>query len=157
MPRYEDNRNRDEVIRNKDPWRRVDQEKVDRNFSNNETTEYSGYYGDANAYRDPDAPSRSQGPVTRSEYEYLRRDSFYGKGPKGWKREDSNIKEEVCERLYRSYDVDASEIAVEVSAGIVYLRGVVEDRPSKREAERCAEKTPGVVDVLNELRIGRLS
>lgn len=80
---------------------------------------------------------------------------FHGKGPKGWKRSDDRIKEEVCESLYRDSEVDASGIEVQVKDSCVYLKGSVDSRDQKRAAERCVENLSGVEDVQNELRVSR--
>ena len=74
---------------------------------------------------------------------------------KGWRPSDEKIKEEVCETLYQNPDFDASEIEVSVEEGCVSLIGYVEDRETKRLAERLIENIVGVHDVLNELRIDR--
>jgi hypothetical protein len=78
---------------------------------------------------------------------------FSGIGPKGYKRSDDRIREEVCETLYRSPRVDASDIEVTVKEGCVSLKGTVDNRDAKREAESCIENLPGVEDVFNELRV----
>jgi osmotically-inducible protein OsmY len=80
---------------------------------------------------------------------------YVGMGPSGYRRSDERISEEVCERLTRHADVDASDIEVEVKESEVVLRGIVEDRRTKRIAEDLAESTSGVSDVRNELRIRR--
>ena len=77
----------------------------------------------------------------------------YGKGPKGWKRSDERIRDEVCEALNDSYSVDASDIDVSVKEGLVTLAGTVDARGVKLDAERCAERVRGVLDVRNELRV----
>lgn len=79
----------------------------------------------------------------------------YGKGPKGWKRSDERIKENVCEALYRYPHVDASDIEVTVKDACVYLRGTVESREVKKTTENCVEHLSGVEDVQNELKIKR--
>jgi hypothetical protein len=76
-----------------------------------------------------------------------------GKGPKGWKRNDERILEDVNESLYRSHEVDASDIEVKVQNGLVTLTGFVDSRFEKREAELCAEHVNGVHDIQNELQI----
>jgi hypothetical protein len=78
---------------------------------------------------------------------------FSGVGPKGYKRSDERIYEEVCEALYRNPLVDASDIEVKVSEGIVTLSGAVDGRNAKREAESCIENLAGVEDIQNELRL----
>ena len=81
---------------------------------------------------------------------------FSGKGPKGWKRSDERIKEDVNEALFKSYEVDATDIEVDVKDGVVYLRGSVHVRGDKREAEDCVENIHGVVDVQNQLSFYRV-
>lgn len=76
-----------------------------------------------------------------------------GKGPKGYQKSDTNILEDVCEALYISPLVDASEVEVSVSEGIVYLRGVIENRRMKKDAQNVVERVPGVMDVQNVLKI----
>jgi osmotically-inducible protein OsmY len=78
---------------------------------------------------------------------------FYGKGPKGYRRADERIQEEVCEALTQNADVDASNIEVEVKDGVVTLSGTVDSRKTKVLAEGCIERLPGVKDVLNLLKI----
>lgn len=79
--------------------------------------------------------------------------NFFGKGPKGFKRSDERIQEEVCEALFRDPSVDASEIEVSVQEGEVTLSGTVTERQMKRMAEDCAESISGVKDVRNEIRV----
>lgn len=79
----------------------------------------------------------------------------FGKGPKGWKRSDERIREEVNEMLMRDRHVDASDIEVSVKDGLVILKGTVLDRQMKREAELCIEDIHGVSDVRNELTFGK--
>jgi hypothetical protein len=76
-----------------------------------------------------------------------------GKGPRGYKRSDSSIYEDVCETLALSPNVDASEIEVTVQDACVYLKGTVADRGTKRAAELEIENISGVQDVQNMLRI----
>lgn len=80
---------------------------------------------------------------------------YSGKGPKGYKRSDDQICEEANQRLERNGDVDASEIEVSCNAGTLTLRGKVEDRRAKREAEDCVDDIYGVQDVMNELKVDR--
>lgn len=79
--------------------------------------------------------------------------SFYGKGPKNFKRSDDRIREEVSEALFHDHAVDASEIEVQVNDGEVTLSGTVSERRMKRLAEDCVERVSGVKDVRNEIRI----
>lgn len=79
--------------------------------------------------------------------------SFFGRGPKGYKRSDARIYEDVCDALTRHPDIDAGDIEVEVHDGQVYLRGRVESRLMKRMAEDAVDFYPGVIDVHNELTV----
>jgi len=78
-----------------------------------------------------------------------------GKGPKGYKRSDDRIREDVCDRLSDDDELDASEIAVSVKEGEVTLEGSVSDRRSKQRAEDLAESVGGVRDVNNKLRTNK--
>lgn len=78
---------------------------------------------------------------------------FFGKGPKGYKRSDERIREEVCETLSRHPRIDASDIEVKVEDACVTLSGGVESREMKRAAEMAIENISGVDDVKNELRM----
>lgn len=80
------------------------------------------------------------------------RGRFTGLGPKGYQRSDERIREDVSEELWQSGEIDASEVAVEVTNGVVTLDGEVEDRDQKRLAEDIAEAAPGVRDVRNNLK-----
>lgn len=77
--------------------------------------------------------------------------SHFGKGPKGYKRADDAIFEDVCSTLFLSADVDASDIEVEVKDGVIFLRGSVSDRETKKMAEFEIENISGVKDVQNYL------
>ena len=76
-----------------------------------------------------------------------------GKGPLGYQRSDDRIRELVCEVLAEDDQVDATQIEVTVSDGIVTLSGAVPDRPTKRMAEDCVDRVWGVRDVHNQLEI----
>ena len=76
-----------------------------------------------------------------------------GRGPQGYERSDQAILEDVCERLTRHGEVDASDITVRCEQREVTLEGTVEDRRAKRLAEDTAESVFGVRDVQNRLRI----
>lgn len=75
-----------------------------------------------------------------------------GIGPKGYKREDVRIYEELCERLTRDH-MDASGIEVSVSDAEVTLRGTVPDLESKYRAEHLAESVRGILEIVNLVRV----
>jgi hypothetical protein len=81
-------------------------------------------------------------------------EDYSGRGPKGYRRSDERIREDVCERLTEHPGIDASDIEVEVKEREVTLNGNVPDRRMKRLAEDIAESVGGVVDIHNFLRIG---
>ena len=83
--------------------------------------------------------------------------SHAGRGPKGWKRSDERIRDDVSEQLERHHEIDASDIEVRVENGEVTLTGSVEDRRAKRMAEDIAESVPGVSEVQNQIRVKRES
>jgi BON domain len=74
-----------------------------------------------------------------------------GLGPRGWRRPDARIEEDVNEALTRDPDLDATDIEVRVEDGEVTLSGAVRDRSAKRRAEDDAEVCSGVRDVHNRL------
>ena len=76
-----------------------------------------------------------------------------GRGPRGYVRSDERIYEQICELLTIDRYVDATDIEVSVTEGIVTLTGTVENRAEKRLAEDCVDTVPGVRDVNNNLRI----
>ncbi|HEX3530307.1 MAG TPA: BON domain-containing protein [Thermoanaerobaculia bacterium] len=80
---------------------------------------------------------------------------FSGRGPRGYRRSDERIHEDVCDRLTAHGEVDATDIEVKVESGEVTLSGTVPDRRTKRLAEGIVDGVRGVVDVHNQLRLSR--
>ena len=78
-----------------------------------------------------------------------------GRGPKGYRRSDERIQEEINEQLMRHPNIDPSEVTVQVQNGEVTLTSTVDDRQSKRLAEDIAESCSGVSEVHNQLRVQR--
>ena len=110
--------------------------------------EESQRYGESGRY-----PGGGYVPLTYSSAIIVGR--FYGRGPKGYRRSDDRIREDVSEELYRHPEIDASEIEVQVQNGEVTLNGKVEDRHQKRLAEDIVERSSGVTDVHNRLKVDR--
>ena len=79
--------------------------------------------------------------------------NYAGRGPKGYRRSDDRIREDVCDRLTDDWHIDASEMEVAVQNGEVMLSGTVQSRDEKRRAEDLAERIAGVRDVHNNLRV----
>jgi len=82
------------------------------------------------------------------------RGQFFGKGPKGYKRSDERIREELSERLSEGF-IDASDIEINVANGEITLTGTVTERRAKHIVEEIAENLQGVQEVHNQLRVKR--
>ena len=80
-----------------------------------------------------------------------------GRGPKGYRRSDERIKEDVNDRLSDDYYLDASDVEVAVENTEVTLTGTVNNRNDKRRAEDLAESVSGVTNVENRLRVKQYS
>ena len=80
---------------------------------------------------------------------------YAGRGPKNYQRSDDRIQEEICDCMTDDARLDASDIEVQVSSGVVTLIGTVTSRDQKRRAEDVAERVSGVKDVTNQLRVSR--
>jgi HSP20 family molecular chaperone IbpA len=81
------------------------------------------------------------------------RGRYSGVGPKNYRRTDSRVEEEVCERLMEHPEIDASNIEVKVSNGEVTLSGTVNNRTMKHAAEDILDSISGVRDVNNQIRV----
>jgi osmotically-inducible protein OsmY len=79
--------------------------------------------------------------------------SHRGRGPKGYKRSDDRIREDINDRLSDDPWVDASDIEVSVNNGEVTLSGHVPERGAKRRTEDLVESVSGVTHVENRLRV----
>ncbi len=94
------------------------------------------------------------GPANLSDSEEQYQTGIYtGKGPRNYSRSDERIYEEICERMTRHGQLDASNITVEVKNGEVTLDGSVTGRWAKRLAEDISDSVYGVNDVHNLLRL----
>lgn len=86
----------------------------------------------------------------RSQYA---RGPHRGVGPRGYRRSDERIKEDVCQCLTDDPYIDASNVEVQVNDREVLLSGSVTTRMQKRHAEDLIESLPGVRDVINGLKV----
>jgi len=77
----------------------------------------------------------------------------YGRGPKGYKRSNERIQEDLCERMTHHGYLNAEDIELEVNNGQVVLKGTVASRQEKRLAEDIAESVSGVSQVMNQLQV----
>jgi hypothetical protein len=111
----------------------------DRDWLDRASDEVSSWFGDDQAER-------------RRRMDKMRDKNFRGRGPKGYRRSDERIREDVNDRLTDHQYLDASDIDVSVKEGEVTLSGKVFDRADKRLAEDVAESVTGVKNVQNNLR-----
>lgn len=79
----------------------------------------------------------------------------YPRGPKGYKRSDERIREDVCDRIARTPSIDSSDVEVSVTGGEVTLTGTVPLRSMKWELEQLAESVFGVLEVNVQLKVRR--
>ena len=68
-------------------------------------------------------------------------------------RSDSDIKRDVEEELLFDPDIDATDIGVAVTNGVVTLAGFVKSYAEKFEAEAAAKRVAGVVGLANDLEV----
>lgn len=106
------------------------------------------YYDPDQRYRAMAEPSGNYRPSDGDVDEGHR-----GKGPRGYKRSDERILDDVCDALTNDRNVDATDIEVAVQQGEVTLSGYVAGRRSRRDAEAIAEHVVGVKYVQNNLRV----
>jgi hypothetical protein len=99
--------------------------------------------------------TREFGPYRRESLGERESTGYAGRGPKGYRRSDERIREDLSDRLTADPGIDASEISISVQQGEVTLEGTVSERAMKRAAEDLAEEISGVRDVNNRLRVER--
>lgn len=78
-----------------------------------------------------------------------------GRGPKGYRRSDERIRDDVNDRLTDDAWLDAQGVEVMVQDAEVTLTGTVRSREDKKRAEAIAETVSGVDHVQNNLRVDR--
>jgi hypothetical protein len=76
-------------------------------------------------------------------------------GPKGYRRSDERILEDICEALIAATHLDASDVSVDVKEGVVILEGIVPERRMKHAIEDITASSRGVTDVQNRIRVVR--
>ncbi|MBX5463790.1 MAG: BON domain-containing protein [Steroidobacteraceae bacterium] len=77
------------------------------------------------------------------------------RGPKGYRRSDERILEEIYLQLLRAPHIDSSDVSVEVHEGGATLTGTVPERRMKHAVEDAAYHTWGVEHVDNRIRVRR--
>jgi osmotically-inducible protein OsmY len=76
-------------------------------------------------------------------------------GPRGRRKSDESLRQEIREILNADPEVEATDIEVEVEGGAVTLRGAVVDSDARLLAEELVESLVGVREVHNRLRVER--
>jgi len=123
---------------------------------------YSGGFGQNSGYGTSGSGNQTYGSQSGSSNQSQSRwgsdssSSFgnhSGKGPKGYKRSDERIKEEISDLLTSHHEVDPSEVEIKVSNCDVTLTGTVNSRYEKRMIEDLVQQIQGVSDVTNQLRV----
>jgi hypothetical protein len=74
-------------------------------------------------------------------------------GPKGYRRRDERIREDVNETLRRDPHLNAEHIEVDVAEGVVTLSGHVPNRWMKHRAEDNIWDLLGIREVKNQLYV----
>jgi osmotically-inducible protein OsmY len=132
---------------NRSDWRerdrsREEREDPDRGLLDRISDTLASWFGDEDAER-------------RRRMDETQNRQHRGRGPRGYKRSDDRIKEDVNDRLSDHPYLDASDIEVEVVEAEVILTGNVDNRRDKRLAEDLAEAVSGVNNVENRIRVRR--
>jgi hypothetical protein len=82
--------------------------------------------------------------------------SHFESGPRGYRRNDGAVYDDVCETLRMSSAIDARDLSVEVKDGTVFLKGSIRDGEMKKLAEAIIENISGVFDVRNLLTLKKI-
>jgi hypothetical protein len=112
--------------------------------------DYGGWYGRGTGRTDQSGGEDGFGVLGRTMG--LGHGGHRGRGPRGYRRSDERIREDVNDRLADDPRLDASEIEVRVENGEVTLDGTVDSREARRRAEDLADSVSGVSYVQNNLR-----
>ncbi len=94
------------------------------------------------------------GPGGSADYDFEPGD-HRGRGPKAYRRSDARLKEDINECLTSDPAIDATDISIECTDGIVTMTGLVDERAMKYRAEDLIASCAGVRDVANRLTVRR--
>jgi len=122
---------------------RYQQRPIESEYSDESSVGYEGQYG----------RGYSRGGGSRSGVLRIGGGRQYARGPKGYQRSDERLKEDISERLMEAYDIDSSEVTVEVQGAKVILEGTVPSRHMKHTIEDLVDACPGVQDIENKVRV----
>ena len=76
-----------------------------------------------------------------------------GKGPRAYRRTDSDVLAVICEHMTDDPTLDATDIEVRVRDAVVTLDGTVPTRRARRRAEEICDSVSGVRDIVNGLQV----
>ena len=114
----------------------------ERGFFERAGDEIKSWFGDDEAER-------------RRRADEMRQGRYAGRGPRGYRRSDERIREDINDQLTEDWYVDPTDVEVTVKNGMVTLTGHVDNRFEKRRVEDISESVSGVTDVSNQLRVER--
>jgi osmotically-inducible protein OsmY len=126
-----------------------------RDYNRNYGREYARNYDQGNRWNYDPGYENDYGSSNYGMTNNWTRGRFSGVGPRGYRRSDDRIQEDINDRLTWHGQIDATEVQVEVKDGIATITGTVNSRQDKRLAEYIAESIPGVMDVQNNLKINK--
>ena len=133
--------------------------------------DYAGFKGDAgiDEYGDNQygGGRHGQGPFEQSQqyggndfgsgrgpYGALQRQfDGLGRGPKGYRRSDERILEDIYEHLLSTHHLDTSDVRIEVRDGTATLTGTVPERRMKHAIEDLIHGLRDVREIENRLRV----
>lgn len=78
---------------------------------------------------------------------------YRGRGPRGYRRSDERIREDICDCLTDDAQIDATNLEILVQEGEVTLSGTLGSRAEKRRTEDLCAAVSGVKDVHNNVRV----
>jgi hypothetical protein len=81
------------------------------------------------------------------------RGPYAGRGPRGYRRTDARIAEDVSDRLTDDEYVDASDVTVTVNDAVVALEGTIDSADARDRAGNIARSCSGVKDVENRITV----
>jgi len=133
-----------------DTWNRFPPQE---RYPQREWGERAGY---TTGYRGASQDDESFGQQVRDvSQQVVRKIKRTFRGPKGYKRTDERIREDLNDRLAHQDRLDPSDIEVSVANGEVTLTGTVQIRHEKFLAEEIADDVGGVTEIHNQLRVRR--
>jgi BON domain len=97
----------------------------------------------------------AEGALPFVQLEVTMQSRRYRPGPKGFRRSDERIQDEIATRLMSRDDIDSSEVVLQVKDARVTLEGTVPERWMRFAIDDVAESVMGVEEVENNVRVQR--